>query len=120
MFFFSSRRRHTRCSRDWSSDVCSSDLFSDPDVGVVTALYKSVSVGTVTSNLDALAMYMDSAPAALVAKKIEGKMRFAFGWTMATSTKCLAEIGGWEAMVNYQSHAFELGKCGAERGHRAE
>src|SRR2546429_1121493 len=26
VFFFSSRRRHTRCSRDWSSDVCSSDL----------------------------------------------------------------------------------------------
>src|SRR5207245_4238707 len=25
-FFFSSRRRHTRCYRDWSSDVCSSDL----------------------------------------------------------------------------------------------
>src|SRR6266699_4994453 len=34
-FFFSSRRRHTRCGRDWSSDVCSSDLaggmrFHDP------------------------------------------------------------------------------------------
>src|SRR5690606_40775038 len=28
-FFFSSRRRHTRFSRDWSSDVCSSDLTSD-------------------------------------------------------------------------------------------
>src|SRR5256884_7093282 len=28
-FFFSSRRRHTRCSRDWSSDVCSSDLRAD-------------------------------------------------------------------------------------------
>src|SRR2546429_7393921 len=26
IFFLSSRRRHTRCSRDWSSDVCSSDL----------------------------------------------------------------------------------------------
>src|SRR5204863_3057772 len=26
-FFFSSRRRHTRSLRDWSSDVCSSDLF---------------------------------------------------------------------------------------------
>src|SRR5256884_231909 len=26
LLFFSSRRRHTRCSRDWSSDVCSSDL----------------------------------------------------------------------------------------------
>src|SRR5207245_8794916 len=28
MFFFASRRRHTRCYRDWSSDVCSSDLVS--------------------------------------------------------------------------------------------
>src|SRR2546421_2809355 len=27
-FFFSSRRRHTRSDRDWSSDVCSSDLMS--------------------------------------------------------------------------------------------
>src|SRR5207245_7192078 len=26
VFFLSSRRRHTRCYRDWSSDVCSSDL----------------------------------------------------------------------------------------------
>src|SRR5699024_11763240 len=26
-FFFSSRRRHTRSKRDWSSDVCSSDLY---------------------------------------------------------------------------------------------
>src|SRR5438045_8537575 len=26
-FFFSSRRRHTRCLSDWSSDVCSSDLY---------------------------------------------------------------------------------------------
>src|SRR2546422_224585 len=34
-FFFSSRRRHTRCSRDWSSDVCSSDLraLADPQFG---------------------------------------------------------------------------------------
>src|SRR6266436_1185889 len=30
LFFFSSRRRHTRCSRDWSSDVCSSDLIPPP------------------------------------------------------------------------------------------
>src|SRR5699024_11677498 len=28
-FFFSSRRRHTRSKRDWSSDVCSSDLLID-------------------------------------------------------------------------------------------
>src|SRR5439155_18816652 len=30
-FFFSSRRRHTRWPRDWSSDVCSSDLFEIAD-----------------------------------------------------------------------------------------
>src|SRR5690625_7607109 len=41
-FFFSSRRRHTRWPRDWSSDVCSSDLFhpepgSDADVAGSTA-----------------------------------------------------------------------------------
>src|SRR5215510_16117363 len=29
-FFFSSRRRHTRWPRDWSSDVCSSDLHREP------------------------------------------------------------------------------------------
>src|SRR5699024_3935800 len=37
-FFFSSRRRHTRSKRDWSSDVCSSDLVTkyevQPAVGV--------------------------------------------------------------------------------------
>src|SRR2546422_10811751 len=36
VFFFSSRRRHTRCSRDWSSDVCSSDLKTD--MGPVASL----------------------------------------------------------------------------------
>src|SRR5690606_41017753 len=36
LFFFSSRRRHTSFSRDWSSDVCSSDL-------ALTAAYTAVS-----------------------------------------------------------------------------
>src|SRR5206468_8097071 len=38
-FFFSSRRRHTRSDRDWSSDVCSSDLsaFLTVDRGRVVA-----------------------------------------------------------------------------------
>src|SRR5215813_14566770 len=33
IFFFSRRRRNTRCGRDWSSDVCSSDLFSEDHAG---------------------------------------------------------------------------------------
>src|SRR5437870_12882444 len=36
LFFFSSRRRHTRWPRDWSSDVCSSDLYSLDRLGYDT------------------------------------------------------------------------------------
>src|SRR3712207_7700924 len=35
-FFFSSRRRHTRYWRDWSSDVCSSDLVADRSIQELT------------------------------------------------------------------------------------
>src|SRR5690606_40274349 len=35
-FFFSSRRRHTRFSRDWSSDVCSSDLLPTGERSMTT------------------------------------------------------------------------------------
>src|SRR5437870_12989904 len=41
-FFFSSRRRHTRWPRDWSSDVCSSDL-----KGVVDVSSRGQSLGSV-------------------------------------------------------------------------
>src|SRR5256884_5035558 len=40
-FFFSSRRRHTRCSRDWSSDVCSSDLYEKATIPSTGAIQKS-------------------------------------------------------------------------------
>src|SRR5690606_2828109 len=43
-FFFSSRRRHTRFSRDWSSDVCSSDL-RDADRDELAVVGAAVEVG---------------------------------------------------------------------------
>src|SRR2546429_4095865 len=43
-FFFSSRRRHTRCSRDWSSDVCSSDLVYSTGLAVLPGAPSSVAV----------------------------------------------------------------------------
>src|SRR3989442_10094554 len=56
-FFFSSRRRHTRCGRDWSSDVCSSDLmirrpprstlFRSPLVWDVFAISTYLSISTI-------------------------------------------------------------------------
>src|SRR5690606_40087152 len=45
-FFFSSRRRHTRFSRDWSSDVCSSDLFE-----IYLALYQGLSGADEAANV---------------------------------------------------------------------
>src|SRR5206468_7076408 len=43
-FFFSSRRRHTRSDRDWSSDVCSSDL----GLALVSAAIALLCVGALT------------------------------------------------------------------------
>jgi ceramide glucosyltransferase len=94
--------------------------FADPAVGGVTAFYRCIAGGTLAADLDALGMCTDSVPSALVARKLEGKIQFAFGWTMATTKKHLAEIGGWEAMVNYHSDDFELGNRIARRGHRVE
>src|SRR5437899_8552795 len=45
LFFFSSRRRHTRCLSDWSSDVCSSDLGARPFlVGMVHGMAGSAAL----------------------------------------------------------------------------
>src|SRR5205814_6748167 len=60
MFFFSSRRRHTSCLSDWSSDVCSSDLCANAAsssgvIVLVEYLWKSgsycrhVSIGSLSS-----------------------------------------------------------------------
>src|SRR5699024_12176642 len=42
-FFYSSRRRHTRSKRDWSSDVCSSDL-TDEDIADVVSNWTNIPV----------------------------------------------------------------------------
>src|SRR5207302_5056714 len=56
LFFFSSRRRHTRFSRDWSSDVCSSDLV--PDHVDLWVVWKPQTL-----------IYQDGAPASLLGGK---------------------------------------------------
>src|SRR2546421_5457221 len=43
-FFFSSRRRHTRSDRDWSSDVCSSDLLG-LKIGLSSLLEEANGIG---------------------------------------------------------------------------
>src|ERR1039458_3245077 len=50
LFFFSSRRRHTRCLSDWSSDVCSSDLRECPIV--IAASENSIKRGSIEGEHD--------------------------------------------------------------------
>src|SRR5690606_39770078 len=49
-YFFSSRRRHTRFSRDWSSDVCSSDLAGALSALMSTASGALLAVATLLAN----------------------------------------------------------------------
>ena len=57
--------------------------------------------------------------AALVARELEG-LKFMMGSTMATTKQRLAEIGGFEAMVDLHSDDYELGRRIADRGYRIE
>jgi len=107
-----------RVARDYLREVVAP--FADRRVGAVTSFYRCAGGGTLAADLDMLGMCMDSVPSALVAQTLEGKVQFAFGWTMATTKARLAEIGGWEAMANHHSDDFELGNRIAAKGHRVE
>jgi len=94
--------------------------FADPEVGAVTSFYRCAGGGTLAADLAMLGMCSDSLPSALIARKLEGGVQFAFGWTMATTKERLAEIGGWESMADHHSDDFELGNRIARQGHRVE
>jgi ceramide glucosyltransferase len=94
--------------------------FADPSVGAVTSFYRCAGGGTLAADIAMLGMCADSLPSALIACRLEGGLQFAFGWSMATTKERLAEIGGWEAMADYHSDDFELGKRIASKGHRVE
>jgi ceramide glucosyltransferase len=91
---------------------------ADPATGLVTTLFRGTSRGGFLSELDGLGVPADSAAGALIARKLEGKVNFAFGWTMATTKQHLAEIGGFEAIANHHSDDFELGNRIAQEGHK--
>lgn len=94
--------------------------FADPTVGAVTSFYRCAGGGTLAADLAMLGMCSDSLPSALIARRVEGGVHFAFGWTMATTKERLAEIGGWESMADHHSDDFELGNRIARHGHRVE
>jgi ceramide glucosyltransferase len=93
--------------------------FRDPAVGGVTCLYRGLTDGPFAADLEAIGNSTDFAAGVLV-NWLGDKIDFMLGATMATTKKYLAEIGGFEALVDYFCDDFELGNCLAAKGHRVE
>jgi ceramide glucosyltransferase len=83
---------------------------SNTRVGVVTCLYRGRAAETLGSKLESLGISTDFCAGVLVARLIEGGVRFALGSTMAFRRTDLAAIGGFEAFVDYLADDYELGK----------
>ena len=93
--------------------------FNDPKIGGVTCLYRGITDGSLAADLEAVANSTDFAAGVLVAW-LFGPVNFMLGAVMATTKKHLAEIGGFESLVDYFSDDYELGNRIAARGYRIE
>jgi len=93
--------------------------FAEPQVGAATALFRGMVAGDLPSELDCLGTSTNFLPSVLVSRRLEG-LNFTLGATMATTKRRLAEIGGFEALVDRHSDDFELGKRIATRGYHIE
>jgi ceramide glucosyltransferase len=83
---------------------------ADTRVGMVTCLYRGVAAQTLGSALESAGISTDFAGGVLVARYIEGGMRFGLGSTLAFRRKDLNAIGGFEAIVDYLADDYELGR----------
>src|SRR6185437_170872 len=93
--------------------------FGDPKVGGVTCLYRGITDDSLPADLSALGNSTDFAPGVIVAG-MRGGIDFMLGAVMATTKQCLAEIGGFEFLVDYFSDDYELGNRIAAAGYRVE
>jgi ceramide glucosyltransferase len=93
--------------------------FRNPEVGGVSCLYRGLTDGSFAAGLEAMGNSTDFAAGVLV-NWLGGKIDFMLGAVMATTKKNLAEIGGFEALVDYFCDDFELGNRIAKKGHRIE
>ena len=101
------------------------ECFADARVGMVTAPYigKTAEGGpamTIWSRLEALGISTDFLPGVLVARRLEGGIRFGLGSTLAMSKAALAKAGGLEPLVEYLADDYEMGERIATAGYRVE
>jgi ceramide glucosyltransferase len=88
------------------------------ETGLVTALYRGRTHGSLGSRLEALGIATDFMPSVLVARMIEGGLRYGLGSTLAVSRDALQKIGGFEALVDHLADDYELGARVYRAGYR--
>jgi ceramide glucosyltransferase len=89
---------------------------ADPKVGMVTCLYRGIAAGTLGSRLESLGISTDFSPGVLVARQVEGGIRFGLGSTLAFRRHDLEAVGGFQVFVDYLADDYEIGRRMAERG----
>jgi ceramide glucosyltransferase len=104
--------------RDYLSRVMAP--LAKPEVGMVTTLYRGLAGKTLGSKLEALGLSTSFAGGVLIARAMEGGIRFGLGATIATTKTVLGEIGGLEALVEYLGDDYELGARTAAAGYKVE
>lgn len=95
-----------RVARDYLQSV--TGHFNDPQVGLVTSLYRSSTVHGVATALEATGFTAEMIPNVLVALQLEG-LSFALGASMAVRREALASIGGFQALADYLADDYQLG-----------
>jgi ceramide glucosyltransferase len=85
-------------------------VLSDPQVGMVTCLYRGVAGPTLGSRIEALGISTDFCPSVLAARQLEGGIQFGLGSTLAFRRAELEKIGGFISFVDYLADDYELGK----------
>ena len=88
-----------------------------PEIGMVTCLYRGVSSGGLWSCLEALGMSVEMTAGVVVADMLEG-LKFALGPTMAIRRDVLEEVGGFQVLADYCADDFVLGQRVFEAGKR--
>ena len=88
---------------------------SDPNVGMVTCLYRGVTHHGLWAQLEAMGMSVEMTSGVLVAEMLEG-MHFALGPSMVMRQSTVEKIGGFEPVAQYYAEDFVLGKWTAEAG----
>ncbi len=83
---------------------------ADEHVGMVTCLYRGVAAATLFSRLESLGISTDFCPGVLVARQLEGGLRFGLGSTLAFRRANLDRIGGFKSIVDYLADDYELGR----------